>query len=85
MDASLLLLAGGRDRTAWLPVGNSILLRCVAQSLAPAFSEVLASFVEWVVEQVDATWPEGQNLDQFRTVSTPCEQERLHAALSSQR
>ena len=186
MDASLLVLAGGLDRKAWLPVGNSILLRCVAQSLAAAFSEVLASFVEpeqleqpvpyrvvfdrrilggplagleagltaarhevvlavacdtpyitpsfaelavaaartsdaaiprpsngpakicgayrrsalpaisraleaghtdteWVVDQLDVTWLEGQDADQFRTVTTPDELERLHAALSSQR
>ena len=186
MDASLLVLAGGLDRKAWLPVGNSILLRCVAQSLAAAFSEVLASFVEpeqleqpvpyrvvfdrrilggplagleagltaarheivfavgcdmpyitpsfaelavaaartadaaiprpssgpakvcgayrrtalpavsraldaghsnteWVVEQIEVTWLEGQDPDQFPTVTPPDELGRLHAALSSQR
>jgi molybdopterin-guanine dinucleotide biosynthesis protein A len=186
MEASLLVLAGGSNRRAWLAVGNSFLLRCVAQSLAPAFSEVLASFVEpeqleqpvpyrvvfdrkipggplagleagltaarhevvfalacdtpyitpefaelavaaartadaaiprpsggpagicgayrrsalptisaaleaghvnteWVVEQLDVTWLEGQDPDQFQTVTTPDELERLHVALSSQR
>jgi molybdopterin-guanine dinucleotide biosynthesis protein A len=178
MEASLLVLAGDLEGKAWLRVGNSILLRCVAQSLAPAFSEVLASFVEpeqleqpvpyrvvfdrtnlagltaarhevifaigcdmpyitpsfadlavaaartadaaiprpssgpakicgayrrtalpaisraldaghvnteWVVDQIDVTWLEGQDPDQFQTVTTADELERLHAALSSQR
>jgi hypothetical protein len=67
----------------------------VAQSLAPAFSEVLASLVEpeqleqpvpyRVVFVIEGTWLEGHDPDQFRTVTTPDELERLHAALSSQR
>lgn len=186
MEATLLVLAGGPEGKAWLPVGDSILLRCVAQSLAPAFSEVLASFVEpeqlvepvpyrvvfdrrnsggplagleaglaaarhevvfavacdmpyvtpsfaelsvaaartadaaiprplsgpaqicgayrrtalptisaaleaghanteWVVDQLEVTWLEGQNSNQFRAVSTPEDLERLHVALLSQR
>lgn len=186
MDASLLVLAGGPNRKAWLEVGDTILLRCVAQRLAPAFSEVLASFVEpeqleqpvpyrvvfdrrvlgsplagleaglaaarhevvfavacdtpyitpsfaelavaaaraadaaiprpssgpvkicgayrrtalptisaalqaghvnteWVIDQIDVTWLEGHDPDQFRTVGTPDELERLHAVLLSQR
>ncbi len=55
MEASLLVLAGGLNRKAWLEVGDTILLRCVAQRLAPAFSEVLASFV--VPEQLEQPVP----------------------------
>ncbi|TMB47678.1 MAG: hypothetical protein E6J53_01660 [Chloroflexi bacterium] len=44
MEASLLVLAGGQSGKAWLPTGNTILLRYVAERLAPAFSEVMASF-----------------------------------------
>ncbi len=40
---------------------------------------------EWVIDQIDVTWLEGQDPDQFRTVSTPDELERLHAVLLSQR
>jgi hypothetical protein len=38
-----------------------------------------------VVEQLDVTWLEGQDPDQFQSVTTPGELERLHVALSSQR
>jgi molybdopterin-guanine dinucleotide biosynthesis protein A len=46
VEATLLVLAGGQNRRAWLEVGNTILIRCVAQRLAPAFSEVMVSFAE---------------------------------------
>ena len=51
MQASLLVLAGGDSRRmgrpkAWLEVGDTYLLRYVAERLAPAFSEVLVSFAE---------------------------------------
>jgi molybdopterin-guanine dinucleotide biosynthesis protein A len=183
MEATLLVLAGGPNRHAWLEVGDTILIRCVAQRLAPAFSEVMASFAEpeqleqpvpyrvvfdqrsyggplagleaglaaarnevvFVIscdmpyvtpaltqlavaaartadaaiprssthlcgayrrsalpaisaalhagefrtpeafDQLEVTWLEGLDQDQFRTVSTPEELERLHVALGSQR
>ena len=49
MQASLLVLAGGDSRRmgrpkAWLEVGDTYLLRHVADSLRPAFSEVMVSF-----------------------------------------
>ena len=51
MQASLLVLAGGDSRRmgrpkAWLKVGDTYLLRYVAERLAPAFSEVIVSFAE---------------------------------------
>jgi len=51
MQAALLVLAGGSSRRmgrpkAWLEVGDTILLRWVAERLAPAFEEVLVSFAE---------------------------------------
>lgn len=51
MQASLLVLAGGGSRRmgrpkAWLEVGDTYLLRYVADRLAPAFSEVMISFTE---------------------------------------
>jgi molybdopterin-guanine dinucleotide biosynthesis protein A len=51
MQASLLVLAGGGSRRmgrpkAWLEVGDTYLLRYVAERLAPAFSEVMVSFAE---------------------------------------
>jgi len=51
MQASLLVLAGGDSKRmgrpkAWLEVGDTYLLRYVAERLAPAFSEVMVSFAE---------------------------------------
>src|SRR5712664_3966175 len=51
MQASLLVLAGGDSRRmgrpkAWLEVGDTFLLRHVADNLASAFSEVMVSFAE---------------------------------------
>jgi molybdopterin-guanine dinucleotide biosynthesis protein A len=51
MQAALLVLAGGSSRRmgrskAWLEVGHTILLRWVADRLAPDFEEVLVSFAE---------------------------------------
>jgi molybdopterin-guanine dinucleotide biosynthesis protein A len=51
MQASLLVLAGGGSRRmgrpkAWVEVGDTYLLRFVADRLAPAFSEVMVSFGE---------------------------------------
>lgn len=51
MQATLLVLAGGESRRmgrpkAWLPVGQTTLLRYVADRLAPGFSEVVVSFAE---------------------------------------
>jgi len=51
MQATLLVLAGGQSRRmgrpkAWLEVGDTYLLRHVADRLAPAFSEVMVSFAE---------------------------------------
>ena len=51
MQASLLVLAGGDSRRmgrpkAWLEVGETYLLRYVADRLAPAFSELMVSFAE---------------------------------------
>ncbi len=51
MEASLLVLAGGRSRRMgrpkpWIEVGNTVLLRYVVERLAPAFSEVMVSFGE---------------------------------------
>jgi molybdopterin-guanine dinucleotide biosynthesis protein A len=60
MQASLLVLAGGESRRmgrpkAWLEVGDTYLLRHVAERLAPAFSEVMVSFAE--PEQLEAPVP----------------------------
>jgi molybdopterin-guanine dinucleotide biosynthesis protein A len=51
VEATLLVLAGGSSRRmgrpkAWLEVGETILLRWVADRLAPQFAEVLVSFAE---------------------------------------
>jgi len=51
MEATLLVLAGGRSRRMgrskpWIEVGDTVLLRYVAERLAPAFSEVMVSFSE---------------------------------------
>ncbi len=51
MEASLLVLAGGESRRMgrpkpWLPVGETTLLRYVADRLAPTFEEVIVSFAE---------------------------------------
>lgn len=51
MEASLLVLAGGRGSRmgrpkAWLEVGDTILLRYVAGRLAPDFEEVIVAFAE---------------------------------------
>ena len=51
MQATLLVLAGGESRRmgrpkAWIPVGDTVLLRYVADRLAPSFSEVVVSFAE---------------------------------------
>lgn len=60
MQATLLVLAGGESRRmgrakAWLEVGETSLLRWVAQRLAPAFTEVVVSFAE--PEQVEQHVP----------------------------
>ncbi|MGH7762109.1 MAG: molybdenum cofactor guanylyltransferase [Candidatus Dormibacteraceae bacterium] len=60
MQASLLVLAGGDSRRmgrpkAWLEVGDTYLLRYVAERLSPAFSEVMVSFAE--PEQLEAPVP----------------------------
>ena len=60
MQATLLVLAGGDSRRmgrtkAWLEVGESTLLRWVAERLAPAFTEVMVSFAE--PEQVEEHVP----------------------------
>lgn len=51
MQASLLVLAGGQSRRmgrpkAWLEVGDTYLLKHVADRLAPAFAEVMVAFAE---------------------------------------
>ena len=51
VEATLLVLAGGASRRmgrpkAWLAVGHTILVRWVADRLAPEFAEVLVSFAE---------------------------------------
>lgn len=51
VEATLLVLAGGASRRmgrpkAWLEVGETILLRWVADRLAPSFAEVIVSFAE---------------------------------------
>jgi molybdopterin-guanine dinucleotide biosynthesis protein A len=51
MQATLLVLAGGESRRmgrpkAWLEVGETTLVRWVADRLAPAFAEVMVSFAE---------------------------------------
>ena len=56
MQATLLVLAGGESRRmgrtkAWLEVGETTLLRWVAEQLAHAFTEVMVSFAE--PEQVE--------------------------------
>jgi molybdopterin-guanine dinucleotide biosynthesis protein A len=51
MEATLLVLAGGRSRRMgrpkpWIEVGDTVLLRYVVERLAPTFSEVMVSFSE---------------------------------------
>ncbi len=60
MQATLLVLAGGDSSRmghakAWLEVGETILVRWVAERLAPAFTEVVVSFAE--PEQVQEMVP----------------------------
>jgi molybdopterin-guanine dinucleotide biosynthesis protein A len=60
MQATLLVLAGGASRRmgrpkAWLEVGDTTLVRWVAASLAPAFSEVMVAFAE--PEQIEELIP----------------------------
>src|SRR6267378_320292 len=60
MQATLLVLAGGESRRmgrtkAWLEVGETTLVRWVAERLAPGFSEVVVSFAE--PEQVEQLLP----------------------------
>jgi molybdopterin-guanine dinucleotide biosynthesis protein A len=60
MQATLLVLAGGASRRmgrpkAWLEVGDTTLVRWVAASLAPAFSEVMVGFAE--PEQIEELIP----------------------------
>jgi molybdenum cofactor guanylyltransferase len=60
VKASLLVLAGGDSRRmgrpkAWLEVGDTTLLRLVADRLSGAFSEVMVSFAE--PEQLQAPVP----------------------------
>jgi molybdopterin-guanine dinucleotide biosynthesis protein A len=60
MQATLLVLAGGISRRmgrpkAWLPVGDTTLVRWVAAGLAPAFSEVMVAFAE--PEQIEELIP----------------------------
>ena len=60
MQATLLVLAGGESRRmgrtkAWLEVGETTLMRWVAERLAPAFTEVMVSFAE--PEQVEQHVP----------------------------
>lgn len=70
MQASLLVLAGGGSRRmgrpkAWLEVGDTILLRYVADRLAPAFSEVMVSFAE--PEQLEVPLPYRMVFDRKRS------------------
>jgi molybdopterin-guanine dinucleotide biosynthesis protein A len=60
MQATLLVLAGGESRRmgrtkAWLEVGETTLVRWVAERLAPTFAEVVVSFAE--PEQVQESVP----------------------------
>jgi molybdopterin-guanine dinucleotide biosynthesis protein A len=60
MQATLLVLAGGESRRmgrtkAWLEVGETTLVRWVAERLAPTFAEVVVSFAE--PEQVEESVP----------------------------
>jgi molybdopterin-guanine dinucleotide biosynthesis protein A len=60
VQATLLVLAGGTSRRmgrskAWLPVGETSLVRLVAARLAPAFSEVMVAFAE--PEQIEELIP----------------------------
>ncbi|TME05960.1 MAG: molybdenum cofactor guanylyltransferase [Chloroflexi bacterium] len=60
MDATLLVLAGGASRRmgrpkAWLEVGNTILLRWVADRLGSKFNEVIVAFAE--PEQIEQPIP----------------------------
>jgi molybdopterin-guanine dinucleotide biosynthesis protein A len=60
MQATLLVLAGGSSRRmgrpkAWLEVGETTLVRWVAASLAPAFSEVIVAFA--APEQIEELIP----------------------------
>ncbi|HVH63861.1 MAG TPA: molybdenum cofactor guanylyltransferase [Candidatus Dormibacteraeota bacterium] len=69
MEATLLVLAGGESRRmgrpkAWLEVGDTVLLRYVAERLAPAFSEVMVSFAE--PEQLEHHVPYRVVFDRYR-------------------
>jgi molybdopterin-guanine dinucleotide biosynthesis protein A len=60
MQATLLVLAGGESRRmgrtkAWLEVGETTLVRWVAERLGPAFTEVVVSFAQ--PEQVQELLP----------------------------
>jgi molybdopterin-guanine dinucleotide biosynthesis protein A len=51
MQATLLVIAGGDSRRmgrpkAWLEVGDTVLLRHVADNLSPVFAEVIVAFAE---------------------------------------
>jgi molybdopterin-guanine dinucleotide biosynthesis protein A len=60
MQATLLVIAGGDSRRmgrpkAWLEVGDTVLLRHVADNLSPAFAEVIVAFAE--PEQMEQPLP----------------------------
>ena len=69
MQATLLVLAGGESRRmgrpkAWLRLGDTVLLRYVANRLAPSFSEVVVSFAE--PEQLEQHVPYRVVFDRMR-------------------
>jgi molybdopterin-guanine dinucleotide biosynthesis protein A len=70
MQATLLVLAGGESRRmgrtkAWLEVGETTLIRWVADRLASAFTEVVVSFAE--PEQVQELIPYRLVFDRMRS------------------
>ncbi len=70
MQATLLVLAGGESRRmgrakAWLEVGETTLVRWMADRLAPAFAEVVVSFAE--PEQVHELLPHRLVFDRKRS------------------